>query len=513
MRLVTSATMQDLDRHTIEVVGISGRILMERAGLAVANRALELARETGCNSALVLCGPGNNGGDGWVAARHLADLGVEVVAVKVGRAVMLPDDAAANLNALRHFPVTIVEAPDAVPRALWLRPWGVVVDALFGTGLSRALTEPFDGVIRAMNALLCPRLAVDLPSGVDSDLGLVLGECVHANVTLTFGTAKIGHFAWPGAGYCGRVEVVPIGIPRSTLISAPGADLLDAECVRHAFPRRDAGSFKNRFGHVLVVGGLAGKAGAALLAARAALRGGSGLATVATEREVAARLEGREPDVMIETILDKAGDCLKIDEATLAAVVSGKTAMILGPGLSTRPGIDALLTRLLGAGLPTVLDADALNVLAAGKNLQTGPECVLTPHPGEAGRLLGITSAEVQADRITAARNLAALTGSVIVLKGAGTVIAAADGRLALNPTGGPALAVGGSGDVLAGVTGALLGRGIPPFQAACAAAYLHGATGDLAGSTLTEHSVLASDLIDLIPRALGALLEKGVVR
>lgn len=507
MRLVTAATMRALDRHTIDVVGIPGIVLMERAGLAVADRAQAMARASGRPSALVLCGPGNNGGDGFVAARHLADRGLAVVVVLLARTADVKGDAATNLAALGSFPVTLVEAPAGVPQDLWDRPWGVAVDALFGTGLARPLDGVFAAAVDAMNALPCPRLAVDLPSGVDADAGRVPGVAVRADATVTFGTARIGHFAWPGAGYCGVVEVAPIGIPRDALASALGADLLDAGCVRLAFPPRDRGAFKNRFGHVLVVGGMAGKAGAALLAARAALRCGAGLATIATERDVAARIEGRFPDLMIESLVEVVGDWLKVDDAAIAAVRAGKTALVLGPGLGRRPGVDALVERLLEGALPVVVDADGLNVLSEHPDVRPGPNAVLTPHPGEAGRLLGVPTAEVQADRIAAARALASLRGAVVVLKGAGTIVAAPDGRLAINPTGGPCLAVGGSGDVLSGMTGALLGQGLPPFDAACAAVYLHGALGDLAGSRWTEHGVLASDLVDLLPVALTMLL------
>ncbi len=500
--------MRALDRHTIDVVGIPGIVLMERAGLAVADRAQSMAQDTGRRSALVLCGPGNNGGDGFVAARHLADRGLEVVAVLLARAADMKGDAATNLAALRGFPATLVEAPDGVPADLWARPWGVAIDALFGTGLARPLEGVFAAAVDAFNALPCPRLAVDLPSGVDADAGRVPGVAVRADATVTFGTARVGHFVWPGAGFCGVVEVAAIGIPQAALATADGVDLLDAGWVRRAFPPRDRGAFKNIFGHVLVVGGLAGKAGAALLAARAALRCGAGLATIATERAVAARIEGRFPDLMIEPLVEVVGDWVKVDDATVTAALAGKTALIVGPGLGRHPGVDALLERLLQSALPMVVDADALNGLAGRPDLHPGPDSVLTPHPGEAGRLLGVPTAEIQADRIAAAKALASRLGAVVILKGAGTIVAAPDGRLAVNPAGGPALAVGGSGDVLSGITGALLGRGVPAFDAACAAAFLHGSAGDVAASGLTEHGVLASDLIDLLPTTLSDLLE-----
>jgi NAD(P)H-hydrate epimerase len=304
------------------------------------------------------------------------------------------------------------------------------------------------------------------------------------------------------------VVVAPIGIPASRIAAAPGALLLSADDVRAAFPRRDPAAFKNRYGHLLVVGGLTGKTGAAFLAATAALRSGAGLVTVATDRAGAAAVQGRFPDVMVEGAFDLAGDWVQSDDASVDALVAGRDALVAGPGLSTRPGADALLDRLLRAPVPVVLDADALNLVAArgGSLPGLGPDRVLTPHPGEAGRLLGIPGATVQADRVSAVRALVDRTGCVVVLKGAGTLVATPDGRLAVNDTGGPALAVAGSGDVLAGMVGALLARGLPPFEAAGAAVHLHGLAGDLAARDRTEHGVLASDLVDTIPAALRSL-------
>ncbi len=506
MKLVTAETMRALDRHAIEDIGIPGIVLMEVAGRSCAQATAEWMEERGLRQALVLCGPGNNGGDGFVVARHLADWGYLVTVALLAPASRLKGDARTSFEIMRRFPVRLVEAADGVDPALFaqVEGQGVVVDALFGTGLERPVSGPYASAIQSANGLSCLRVAVDIPTGVCSDTGRILGCAFRADLTVTFGAAKIGHFSYPGRAYCGHVEVVDIGIPRTAVEEAPGALLLDPRLVAHRFQPRDPESFKNRYGHLLVVGGLSGKAGAALLAAQAAIRCGAGLVTVATDRDAQAHLEGRIPEVMVEGPLT-VGDHVAYDEAALAALLGGKTALAVGPGLSTRTGCDRLLSRLLDEDLATVLDADALNLLAPLR-APLPARTVLTPHPGEAARLLSCATAQVQSDRVKAASLLAQRAGCVVVLKGAGTVVAAPDGRLALCPTGGPALATAGTGDVLTGVVGALLARGEDPWEAACAGVFVHGLAGDIAARHLGEHSVGASDVIARLPEAIRSL-------
>ena len=512
MKLVTAATMRELDRQAIGDVGLPGLVLMEAAGRGTADAVEELLRASAGRSALILCGPGNNGGDGFVIARHLADRGFEGVVALLGTADGLKGDAASTFRMLARFPVRVVECPAGVPSELWDRPWDVVVDAMFGTGLARPVEGPFADAVERANALPCPRVAVDLPTGVDADTGRVSGVAFRANLTVTFGVAKIGHWSYPGRGFTGRLEVVPIGIPRTAIDAAPGAVLIGRGRAAGAFPPRAGDAFKNRYGHLVVVGGLPGKAGAALLAAMAAVRSGAGLVTLATHHETAARIEGLHPELMVEGPLTSKDEWIRNDARALETVLQGKTAAVLGPGLSTRPGAAAVVAAVLESGLPAVIDADALNLLADDPDTAAGlgPTRVITPHPGEAARLLGGSSADVQADRVTAARELARRTGAVAVLKGAGTVVAAPDGRLAINATGGPGLATAGSGDVLAGIVGALLARGLPPFEAACAGVYVHGRAGDLATGALTEHSVGASDVVEALAGAILELTAEG---
>ncbi|MBP7126178.1 NAD(P)H-hydrate dehydratase [Myxococcota bacterium] len=503
MRLLDARTTRELDREAIQDRGIPGTELMERAGTAVAEAVREVARPG--RPVLILCGPGNNGGDGLVAARLLSAWGVPVRVALIARRKDLQGDARIQMESLEGTSVNVLECPDGVPESFWDREAGAVVDALFGTGLSRPLQGPFQDAVERSSALPCPRIAVDIPSGVDSDHGRVPGPAFQADVTVTFETCKVGHFAWPGRSRCGTVRVAPIGIPADLVARAPGVLLVGPSEAAQAFPPRDPGAFKNRFGHLLVLGGLRGKVGAVLLAGRAALRAGAGLVTLAVETRAADVLEGRVPDLMVEVAMKTSGDWIEPAVADFQGLLRSFGAAVAGPGLGTRPGTASLLRECLSSPVPLVLDADALNVLAADPDLRPADRCVATPHPGEAGRLLGVPTATVQEDRMEAADALTRRLGCVVVLKGASSVVAAPDGRRAIVPTGGPGLAVAGTGDVLSGILGALLARGMDPFEAACAGSFLHGRAGDLATGDLTEWGVLASDVVDRIPAAIAS--------
>jgi NAD(P)H-hydrate epimerase len=509
LHLLTAETMRELDRATIEDVGIPGIVLMEAAGRAVADAVGRMPVRSG-SRVLVLCGPGNNGGDGFVAARLLADRGHDVTVALLGPADALRGDAATAWRPLAAFPVRRVEVTGAFPDDLVSAPPpDLVIDAIFGTGLARPVEGLFADAIAAVNALPCPRLAVDLPSGVDSDRGRILGLALQADRTVTFGMAKPGHYVHPGAGCCGAVEIAEIGIPLAMREAAGGMLLLDDAVVRDAFPTRDVDANKGRFGHVLVVGGLRGKTGAGVLAATAAMRAGAGLVTLATDVESADLLEGRCPDLMLERAARVGSDHVSVDADVLASAMARKRALIVGPGLSTVAGCDALLDAVLANGAPAVLDADALNLLATRPReaRRLGPDRVLTPHPGEAARWLDTTVEAVQQDRLAALEALVRMSAAAVVLKGAGTLVGAPDGRAAVCAAGSPSLATAGTGDVLAGLIGALLARGIPPFDAACAAVQLHARAGETGATRFTEHGMTASDLVALIPETLAGLV------
>lgn len=490
MLLVTAEQMRALDRETIETVGVPGVVLMESAGRGVVDvmaRFYELAK----SRAVVFCGPGNNGGDGFVIARHLANRGSDVIVALVGERDKIKGDAKTHFDACARSQVRVFDAP-AAP----LHRNDLVVDAVFGTGLHKAVgAGPARDAIARMRAHRGPVVAVDVPSGVDADHG-VIGPCVRADHTVTFGFAKLGLVGADALSVVGQLHVADIGIPeRLARERGVKAELLD-DAVLAPLRARDPGGHKGTHGHVLVVAGSRGKTGAALLCGSAVLRAGAGLCTVAMPPDAAAVVEGRVPELMIEALGD------------VQPLLAGKRAVAVGPGMPRDDAARDRLRALTHSELPLVVDAEALNAVAANDALlpRRSSPTVMTPHPGEAARLIGATTAVVQQDRVGTARTIAERFGAVCVLKGARTVIAAPDGRLAINPTGNPGLGTAGTGDVLTGVVAAALARvpgAVDPFVAACAAVYLHGAAGDRAAALRSQTGLLAGDVLDALPLVL----------
>ena len=503
MRLVSAEEMRAIERIAIEEMGIPAATLMDRAGRAVADAAASLAGQGG--RVVVVCGGGNNGGDGFVAARALHEAGRGVLAVALGTpgkgspesiaAWQAAEDAGvpiAGLEALQDFPV---------------RPGDLVVDALLGTGLERAADGAFAAAIEAIAALRdqgARVLAVDLPSGLSTDTGRAIGPVVRADATVTFGFSKIGLALQPGAELAGELTVVDIGIPPAAAARVPPtAELLDEAAARALVPMRDRETHKGDAGKLLVVAGAAGKTGAAHLALTGALRGGVGLVTLAARSEVLGPALAGRPEAM-STPLPGSGNLARSDIPALQGAASGVNALVIGPGIprgpETAPAIRGLLDRY---PLPTVLDADAVNALADHPGLVAvighDAPIVLTPHPGEMARLIGGSIEDVQADRVGIARRKAQEWGAVVVLKGARTVVADPDGPAAIIPTGNPGMATGGTGDVLAGLIGALLAGGMRPREAARAGAWVHGRAGDVAAARFGERGMVAGDLAEAI--------------
>jgi NAD(P)H-hydrate epimerase len=498
--VVTAAEMRALDRATIEDIGIPAFTLMETAGRAVAHVAMEMldGREPGdahgheaaapaAGHVAVVCGPGNNGGDGYVAARVLRDAGVDAsVYLAVGRA-SVRGDAAAHLAVYERAggvvrmidtPQALGELGDDIAGAV------LVVDALFGVGLSRPLEDHFADIVSLINHGQ-HRLAVDIPSGLDADTGRVLGTTVQADTTVTMGALKIALVSAPGFAHCGAVDVADIGIPSGVLATqAVRAGLVEESDVISWLPHAGLMDHKGTRGHALIIGGMPGMRGAGRLCSMAALRAGAGLVTLATAGDVVA-----DESVMTKALATNLGELL-----------AHKAAIVIGPGLGQSEPAAGWLGEVLASGVPAVLDADALNLIAGiVETVQraAGP-VVLTPHPGEAARLLGTTAAEVEADRLAAARTLASRAHAVVVLKGARTIVC--DGTIdddycSINPTGGPELATGGSGDVLSGVIGALLAQGVSAADAARAGVYVHGLAGDRLATQFGRRGVVSSDL------------------
>ncbi len=503
--LLSAGSMRALDRHTIEKLGVTGDVLMESAGRSVAERALDLLEPGG--EVLVVCGSGNNGGDGLVVARHLHALGVRARAALLGEPRSYRGDAAANLQRARALGV-------ALEGTRWKAPVsGVVVDAIFGTGLAKRVEGPAASAIRRINASreTCRVVAVDLPSGLHADTGQPLGAVVQADATVTIGLPKLGLALEPGRSLAGRVWVARIGIADSAPGTAADAELWTRAAAGARLPARPADGHKGGFGHVLVVAGSEGKTGAAALAAEGAGRMGAGLVTVACPAGLNDVLEVKCTEAMTVPLPDTAERGLAASaEESILALAATRDAVGLGPGLG-RSEDTVQLVRAVAKRLeqPLVIDADGLFAFAAEPAILKARRgvTILTPHPGEAARLLSSSAAEVNRDRVGAARELAAQTGAVVLLKGAATV-AAAEPRIVINPTGGPALASGGTGDVLLGMVTALLGQGLEPLEAAATAAYVHGYAADRIASRWGSSGLLAGDLARELPAATSALRE-----
>ena len=519
MEVVTGEQMRRIDRRAIES-GIPSLRLMEAAGRGVAEALLRDYPDAARRGVLVLCGKGNNGGDGLVAARHLARLGVVPRVLLLATAGELAPDAAPNLAAARKAGLEVQELGDEggweAARSV-LRDDLIVLDAILGTGVSGGARGLARSVIRDVNRSGCPVVAVDVPSGMNADVAELEGTVVRAERTYTLCRPKLPLLLGPGAAHAGALRVIPIGIPDEAVAAEPtDLEWLEARAMARLLPPRARASHKGDYGHLLAVAGSRGKSGAAVLLARGALRCGVGLMTVAAPRSAVDRIAVQQAEVMTEALPETAEGWLAADAAEAALEqLSGSSALALGPGLGTATGTRHAVRAIVeGAQVPLVIDADALNCLAGTADIAPLPErprpAVLTPHPGEAARLLGLTVPEVQGARLEAVRSLARLTGAVVALKGHQTLIARRDGRVAINSTGNAGMATGGTGDVLTGAVGAFLARGLDGWDAARLAVFVHGDAGDRAARRRGEDGLIASDLVDELPAALAGLRETG---
>ena len=508
MKIVTAQQMRELDRKAIEERGIPSLTLMENAGRAAAGAAVRLTQGSDHRPIVIICGRGNNGGDGLVAARHLAQLGRRVQVFLAAARQELTGDPAANLHRLEEAGIVVTEVSDLEPVVRACCGASLVLDALLGTGLSGKVRGLPGKLIEALNDCGARVLAVDVPSGLDADSGEPLGLAVRAAETVTMGLPKIGLFLYPGMDYAGRVTVADIGFPADLVEQSPSvADLIDPSWVRMILPRRPPSAHKGTFGRVLIIAGSVGMTGAACLCAQGALRVGAGLVTVGCPASVNDILEVKLTEAMTfplpETYtrtLDTRALALILELAQEASVVA------IGPGVSREPETAVLVRRLTArVEKPLVIDADGISALADAAMILEGDHApaVLTPHPGEMARLMGVPTEKIQARRTQFAEAAAKRFKSTMVLKGACSVIAEPGRSLVINPTGNPGMATGGMGDVLTGMVAGLIAQGLLPFEAAAAAAYLHGLAGDIAAERLGEASMLAGDLVDALPEAL----------
>lgn len=475
LSLYTAAQVRELDGLAIDKHGIASYELMQRA----ANAALRELRGRWPHALRlsIVCGPGNNGGDGFLLGVLALQAGLRVQVVALTEQSHGDAAQARDAYANADGKLSLAAAGQRLPLA------DVYVDALFGSGLNRACEGLAGELIKSLNAVSSPVFALDVPSGLNADTGAMLGECVLATATICFVAWKQGLFTHQGVDACGPLSLATLGLPQSLYNRVVAqAQLLQPECL----PPRQRDSHKGRYGHLLVVGGDHGFGGAIRLAGEAALRCGAGLVSIATQSAHTGALLAARPELMVHAC-DEHG----VDQALLDAA----TVLVVGPGLGQREWGRHLLDQAMNARQPLLLDADGLNLLAQHKPAFGGRSVVLTPHPGEAARLLGCDSADIQADRFAAARELARQHQCVVILKGAGSLVGRPDGRLAVCPWGNPGMASGGMGDVLSGVVGALLAQGLDAWQAACVGTSLHSRAGDRAARR-GQRGMLASDLL-----------------
>ncbi|GBC95342.1 Bifunctional NAD(P)H-hydrate repair enzyme Nnr [bacterium HR16] len=510
--LVTAEEMRQMDRRTIEEFGIPGLLLMENAGLQVVNHAEQRFGSWRGKRALVLCGGGNNGGDGMVVARHAVQRGAEALVVLVADPAKVTGDALTNLRIVQklELPLHVLRSIDEL-RDLWAGGWDIVVDALLGIGVTGEVRGLIGEVIRFFEGCAAPVVAVDVPSGIDADTGAVCGCAMRARLTVTFGAMKVGLAVYPGAEYAGEVVVADIGIPAAVVEQANvPRRLITREQVREWLPARPPDAHKGHFGHVLVVGGSVGLAGAPMMAAEAALRVGAGLCSVAVPQGIYAAAASTLREAMVHPLPDAPEGCLSAESiGAMTPLLQRANVLAIGPGWSTHPPAREGLRKLLAvARVPCVIDADALNCIALEPDLLPAehPPMVLTPHPGEMARLMNTDTATVQSNRLEMARQAAQRFRAVVVLKGARTVIATPEGRIRVNPTGNAGMATGGSGDVLTGAVAGLLAQGLDVEQSAVAGVYIHGLAGDLAAQEVGTAGLIAGDIIRCLPEAIKAL-------
>jgi NAD(P)H-hydrate epimerase len=498
--------MRGIDQRAIEGYGIPGMVLMERAGLAVARTIRELYSE---RKVIVLSGTGNNGGDGVVAARELWNSGRKVRVLVTGGKEALSPDMKAQCGIAGNMGIPVEFSARLSDRDLH---GALLVDAVFGTGLSKPVSGAIAGTFRLINESPAPVLSVDIPSGVSADTGEVLGEAVTADTTVTFGAPKRGHLLHPGAARTGRLLVEDIGFP-GELFRDIKCTLLEKAQVAQLVPPRPRYSHKGHYGHVLLVAGSRGKTGAALMAARACLRAGAGLLTLGVPGSLAGAFQGRVTEEMTLPLPDTSGGGFssKALDEILGFLDERGDVLALGPGLGRDSDTARLVRGLVASSAaPMLIDADGLNALAGHPDIfrKARAPVVLTPHAGEFSRLTGLGRHEIEADRIETALAFANKAGVYLILKGAPTVIAEPGGEAFVNSTGNPGLAKAGTGDILTGMVAAFIAQGMSPLEAALLGVYMHGLAGDLAASVKTEYSVLASDVAEAVPLAFMRLRE-----
>ncbi|HFQ80133.1 MAG TPA: NAD(P)H-hydrate dehydratase [Desulfobacterales bacterium] len=512
MKLAAAEVMRRLDAAAINDYGIPGIVLMENAGRSTVDIIQAHYGPLNGKKITVVTGPGNNGGDGLVIARYLHQLGAVPRVFMLVPAAKMTGDAALNLSIVRKLPIELRQVADDLSELkAALRESKLVVDAIFGTGLRREVGGRFAAVIGLLNNSRLPVTAVDIPSGLNSDNGQVMGAGIKAALTVTYGLAKPGQIIYPGADLIGRLEVVDIGIPPEVVEGAGiNLELLRQPEVSALLHERPANSHKGSFGHLLVLAGSHGKTGAAILCAQGALRAGTGLVTMGSPRALNTIYETRLAEAM--TFPLSGDNFLTMDDyPAILQALSGKKAVVLGPGLGQDTTTRDLVVKLYNElEIPMLIDADGLNCLKDDLRPRAGgPWRVLTPHPGEMARLTGMSSRDIQTRRLETALSFARRQGVILVLKGAATIIAHPQGMAAINSSGNPGMAAGGMGDVLSGIIGGLLAQGLSAWDAARLGVYIHGWAADRLAGQATA-GFLASEVANEVPLAFKELRNRS---
>ncbi len=507
MKLALAEQIQRLDQSAINDHEIPGIVLMENAGKSTVDCLIKRYGDPKGRLVVIFIGPGNNGGDGLVMARHLHQLGADIVVYILVDPQKLTGDALVNYQLVNDLSIKVVFVNDAKQLYSLSLNGSMVVDALFGTGLKRRVEGIYGEVINRINQADSPVIAVDIPSGIASDTGQVLGVAIQADLTVSYALAQPGHYCLPGKGLVGELVVVDIGIPSQLIAEADlHIELIDDDLVGKMLPVRSPWGHKGSHGHLLLAGGMEGKSGAIILAARGALRSGAGLVTIAGGRALQFVYETALPEAMTILLAGQDDGALGVsDYNDLALELDSRGALVIGPGLGMAEETVKLVRDVFcQIESPVIVDADALNCLARERDLfrRGGGVRILTPHPGEMARMTGLTTAEIQADRLTVAADFAIANQVYLVLKGAATVIAAPDGRVAINHSGNDGMGCGGMGDVLAGVIGGLLVQGVSPWQACCSAVYCHGRAADML-AVGGVRGFLAGEVADILPQAM----------
>lgn len=505
MYLVTAEQMRQIDRKTIEELGIPEMVLMENAGKAIVEFLQEKFEDLSQKSVTILAGAGNNGGDGLVAARYLHNIGVSVKVFLLAERELSPSTQK-NYDILSHLPIKVYCLDSDNSMHLFkvtVNYSDILIDALFGTGMNRAVTGKAEQVIDIINRRSCVKVAVDVPSGLNSDNGEIWGRCVKADYTVALAQPKCGHYMNQGLQNCGTVIVKEIGIPDEIYCSLPSScRLIEPSCLRDGMKARNKDSHKGTYGHLLAVGGSMGMSGSITLSAQTALRAGVGLVSCAVPEQIQLHVAVNVPEAMVYPLA--GGD--QLDENALDGLrdlLLGKRAIIVGPGMGATEATGMIMLELLQfCNCGIVVDADALRVAEYWLEDARDSNCqvILTPHPGEMAKLTGYSTEYIQTHRLEVAKDFATMHGVWLVLKGANTVIATPDGTLYMNIVDSPALAVAGSGDVLSGIIGAFLAQGMSAANACCAAVYLHGRAGVLLAESIGEISSKAGDIIAFLP-------------